>query len=97
MYESTTRYIRCLTTLQVFKEKDLEEGVDFTECLTTPCRIHGDGGTVYWKNCQVEVWKTGDNTQAPVFLQKLSKTGQGTLSKGEHLTFIGEGGKAKRG
>jgi len=97
MSKSTTRHIRCLTTLQLFKEKDLEDGVEFTKCLTTPCSIDGNGGMVYWKSCRAELWETGHDNQAPVFLARLKDTGQGTLSKGETLTFTREGGKAKRG
>jgi hypothetical protein len=82
----------------VFQEEDLEEGFDFTGCEKTPCRIEGNGGMVYWENCNVENWKSGHGTQVPELVKRLSKRrGKGTLSTGEYLTFTGQGGKAKKG
>jgi hypothetical protein len=53
---------------------------------------------VYWKNCHVQLWEVDRDNKDSTLIKKLKKkTGKGTLSTGERLTFTGVHGKAKKG
>ena len=87
-------------SLQDFTDNGLDSlSTDFWKgAIETPHRIHGSGGTVFWRNCtQVILAQYIKDKEAYEVIKQVRNTGQGMLRSGLTLIFMGKGGEAKEG
>jgi len=78
--------------LQPLDRNPLTKDDKFFDNATTGAAIVGSGQTIYWKDCTIKVYKTGEEWKV---LEQIPKCdGQAIVKKGTSLLL--EGGKVKK-
>lgn len=78
-------------------ENDLDGTEDFTNAVSTPDLVYGDGGVVLWRECEASVLVVGAGGKLGDVVKIMEKTkGWCTLPRGYVLYCVGTGGRLKK-
>ncbi|KAK7219254.1 hypothetical protein V2G26_007257 [Clonostachys chloroleuca] len=78
-------------------ENDLDGTEDFTNALSTPDSIYGDGGVVLWRNCEASILSVSTDGKLGGVVKSMTKMqGSCVVPRGYALYCVGTGGHLKK-